>query len=140
MERGRSVRRSVTRRTHLMRSRRLGTSDLELSVIGFGAWEAGGGSEWGEAPPDDQVVGAIRAVFDAGIDWIDTAEGYGKGRSEELVGQAVAGRRDDVLIATKVAPSPEGSGFRPEQVRSACTASLGRLRTDRIDLYQLHWP
>jgi len=123
-----------------MRSRRLGTSDLELSVIGFGAWEAGGGSEWGEAPPDAQVVGAIRAVFEAGIGWIDTAEGYGKGRSEELVGEAVAGRRDDVLIATKVAPSPEGSGFRPEQIRSACTASLGRLRTDRIDLYQLHWP
>jgi len=111
-----------------------------MSVIGFGAWEAGGGSEWGQAPPEDQIVGAIAAIFDAGIDWIDTAEVYGKGRSEELVATAVGGRRDEILILSKVAPSPEGSGFRPEQVRQACEQSLRRLRTDRLDLYQLHWP
>ncbi|RPJ14971.1 MAG: aldo/keto reductase, partial [Actinobacteria bacterium] len=81
-----------------------------------------------------------RSVFDCGIDWIDTAEVYGRGRSEELVGKAVAGRRDEVRLASKVAPVPEGSGFRAEQVRAACEGSLRRLGTEHLDLYQLHWP
>ncbi len=123
-----------------MRTRRLGSQGPELSVVGFGAWEAGGGAEWGEAPPDEQILEAMRAALDSGMDWIDTAEVYGSGRSEKLVGRAIAGRRDDVLIATKVGPRPEGSGFRPEEVRRACTGSLGRLGIDHVDLYQLHWP
>lgn len=123
-----------------MRERRLGSQGPELSVIGFGAWEAGGGSEWGRPPPEGQVLNAIRSVFDCGIDWIDTAEVYGRGRSEELVGKAVAGRRDEVRLASKVAPVPEGSGFRAEQVRAACEGSLRRLGTEHLDLYQLHWP
>jgi aryl-alcohol dehydrogenase-like predicted oxidoreductase len=86
------------------------------------------------------VIDAIGSALDAGIDWIDTAEVYGDGVSETLVGRAIADRRDAVTLATKVAPAPEGSGFRPEQVRAACDASLARLGTDRIDLYQLHWP
>jgi aryl-alcohol dehydrogenase-like predicted oxidoreductase len=108
-------------------------------VIGFGAWEAGG-ADWGPNAADDAVIDAIRGGLDAGIDWIDTAEVYGQGVSETLVGRAVADRRDTVTLATKVAPAPEGTGFRPEQVRAACEASLTRLGTDRIDLYQLHWP
>ena len=123
-----------------MRRRRLGSRGPELSAVGFGAWEAGGGSEWGRSPPEEQVLEAIRTVFETGIDWIDTAEVYGRGRSEELVARAIAGRRDEVMIATKVAPRPEGSGFRAAQVRSACEGSLRRLGTDRVDLYQLHWP
>jgi len=123
-----------------MKSRKLGSEGPEISVIGFGAWEAGGGAEWGAAPPDERVIEAIRAGLDAGITWIDTAEVYGAGHSEELVGQAVAGRRDQTMIFTKVAPNEGGSGFRPEQVRHACEASLKRLGTDWIDLYQLHWP
>jgi aryl-alcohol dehydrogenase-like predicted oxidoreductase len=123
-----------------MRVRKLGSQGPELSVIGFGAWEAGGGSEWGPPPPEDQVLNAIRSVFDCGIDWIDTAEVYGRGRSEELVGKAVAGRRDEVRLASKVAPAPAGSGFRAEQVRAACEGSLRRLGTEHLDLYQLHWP
>jgi aryl-alcohol dehydrogenase-like predicted oxidoreductase len=107
--------------------------------VGFGAWEAGG-SEWGEEPPEEQTLEAIRAVFDTGIDWIDTAEVYGPRRSEELVGRAISGRRDELLVASKVAPSPQGSGFRPKEVRRACTGSLGRLGIDHLDLYQLHWP
>jgi aryl-alcohol dehydrogenase-like predicted oxidoreductase len=110
-----------------------------MSVIGYGAWEAGG-ADWGPNESEDVVIEAMRAALDAGIDWIDTAEVYGKGVSESLVGRAVAGRREDVLIASKVGPAPEGSGFRPEEVRAACHASLTRLATDRIDLYQLHWP
>ena len=122
-----------------MRTRRLGSSGPEISVIGYGAWEAGG-ADWGPNVSEDSVIEAIHAAMDAGIDWIDTAEVYGDGVSETLVGRAVAGRRDEVQIATKVGPAPEGSGFRPAQVRAACEASLRRLGTDRIDLYQLHWP
>ncbi len=122
-----------------MRTRKLGSSGPEMSVIGYGAWEAGG-DDWGPNDSEDSVIAAIRAGLDAGIDWIDTAEVYGDGVSEGIVGRAVAGRRHEVTIATKVAPSDEGSGFRPEQVRRACDGSLGRLGIDHIDLYQLHWP
>ena len=122
-----------------MRMRRLGQHGPELSTIGFGAWEAGKGADWGAPPPDEQIIEAIRSTLDAGINWIDTAEVYGDGTSEELVGRAVAGRRDEVLLATKVAPEPEGTGFRPEQVAEACRGSLRRLGIEHIDLYQLHW-
>jgi aryl-alcohol dehydrogenase-like predicted oxidoreductase len=122
-----------------MRTQRLGSAGPELTVIGFGAWEAGG-AQWGTPRPEDEVVAAIRAVLDTEINWIDTAEVYGNGRSEELVARAIAGHRDDLLLASKVAPAPEGSGFRAADVRRACEASLRRLDTDRIDLYQLHWP
>jgi aryl-alcohol dehydrogenase-like predicted oxidoreductase len=122
-----------------MRRRRLGEKGPDISVIGYGAWEAGG-TAWGPNESEDIVIEAIRAGLDAGIDWIDTAEVYGDGVSERLVGRAISGRRDDLTIASKVAPTPEGSGFRPEQVAAACEGSLRRLGTDRIDLYQLHWP
>ncbi|MEP6973048.1 MAG: aldo/keto reductase, partial [Actinomycetota bacterium] len=122
-----------------MRTARLGTNGPELSIVGFGAWEAGGDA-WGANESEDAVIDAMRAGLDAGMNWIDTAEVYGKGVSETIVGQAVAGRRDQVLIASKVAPADEGSGFRPDQVQAACDASLGRLGIDVIDLYQLHWP
>jgi aryl-alcohol dehydrogenase-like predicted oxidoreductase len=122
-----------------MRTRRLGTHGPEISVIGLGAWEAGGDA-WGANPADDDVVRAFHEAFDAGITWVDTAEVYGSGESERLVGKALAGRRDDIVVASKVAPSPEGTGFAPEQVRAACDASLGRLGVDTLDLYQLHWP
>jgi aryl-alcohol dehydrogenase-like predicted oxidoreductase len=108
-------------------------------VIGYGAWEAGG-TAWGPNESEDAVVRAIRAGLDAGIDWIDTAEVYGDGVSERIVGRALRGRRDEVVLATKVAPPPEGSGFAPEMVHAACEKSLERLGTDRLDLYQLHWP
>jgi aryl-alcohol dehydrogenase-like predicted oxidoreductase len=122
-----------------MRTRRLGSRGPEVSAIGYGAWEAGGDA-WGPNESEAVVVEAIQAGLDAGIDWIDTAEVYGDGVSERLVGKAIQGRRDDVVLATKVAPQPEGSGFRSDNVRKACEGSLERLDTDRIDLYQLHWP
>jgi aryl-alcohol dehydrogenase-like predicted oxidoreductase len=112
---------------------------MEISVVGYGAWQAGGRA-WGERRPDDEVIDAMRAAVDSGQNWIDTAEVYGSGVSETLVGQAIAGRRDDVFVFTKVAPIEEGSGLRPEQIRSAVRGSLERLGIDHIDLYQLHWP
>jgi aryl-alcohol dehydrogenase-like predicted oxidoreductase len=122
-----------------MQTKRLGAHGPEISVIGFGAWEAGGDA-WGPNPSDDRVVEAMVAGLDAGISWIDTAEVYGDGKSEELVARAIEGRRDELMVATKVAPRPDGTGFRRDQVRAACEASLKRLGIDVIDLYQLHWP
>ena len=108
-------------------------------MIGLGAWEAGGDA-WGANPDDDDIVRAYHAAFDAGVTWVDTAEVYGAGVSERIVGKAIAGRRDELVVATKVAPSDGGTGFRPDEVRAACDASLERLDIDVIDLYQLHWP
>jgi aryl-alcohol dehydrogenase-like predicted oxidoreductase len=121
-----------------VRQHPLGSRGPEISVIGFGAWEAGGGV-WGPNESEQRVIDAIRAGLDAGINWIDTAEVYGDGLSERIVGRAIDGRRDGVLIATKVAPRPDGTGFRPEQVRRACRRSLERLGISHLDLYQLHW-
>lgn len=122
-----------------MRMTQLGSKGPQMSVVGFGAWEAGG-DMWGANESEDTVIGAMRAGLDAGMTWIDTAEVYGKGVSERLVGRAVTDRRDQVLVASKLGPASEGSGFRPDQVRAGCEASLGRLGIDVIDLYQLHWP
>jgi aryl-alcohol dehydrogenase-like predicted oxidoreductase len=118
-------------------TRRLGSQGPDISVIGFGAWEAGG-MAWGPNPPDDQTIEAIHTGLDAGMTWIDTAEVYGGGRSEELVGRALRGR-DDVLVFTKLAPKPAGSGFDARGVRAGAQASLKRLGRDVIDVYQLHW-
>src|SRR5919201_5405566 len=122
-----------------MQTRKLGKRGPEISVVGFGAWEAGGDA-YGPNTSDEDAVQAIRAGLDAGMTWIDTAEVYGDGHSEELVGRAVEGHREEVVIATKVAPAPYGTGFREDEVRRACEQSLQRLGTNRIDLYQLHWP
>jgi aryl-alcohol dehydrogenase-like predicted oxidoreductase len=122
-----------------VRRRELGARGPEISVVGYGAWEAGGAAG-GPNESEDVVIDAIRTGIDAGIDWIDTAEVYGDGVSETLVGRAISGRRDDVVLATKVAPQPEGSGSSPAQVRDACKKSLARLGTDRVDLFQLHRP
>ena len=110
-----------------------------MSVVGFGAWEAGG-EAYGPNESEEQVIEAVHASLDGGINWIDTAEVYGRGTSERIVGRAIEGRRDDVLIATKVAPKPTGTGHRASEVRRACEGSLERLGIERIDLYQLHWP
>ena len=109
----------------------------EISVVGYGAWEAGG-NHWGANTSEAEVVAAIHAGLDAGMTWVDTAEVYGDGVSERIVGRALAGR-DDVLVFTKVAPD-EGSGIRPEQIARAIDASLQRLGRDHVDLYQVHWP
>lgn len=122
-----------------MRTQRLGSQGPQLSVVGYGAWEAGG-TAWGANESDEAVIEAMRAAIEAGINWLDTAEVYGDGVSESLVGRAIEGRRDEVVVASKVAPRPEGSGLRPEQIATACDATLGRLGIDVLDLYQLHWP
>ena len=121
-----------------MEMRPLGTNGPQLSVVGYGAWEAGG-DEWGPNESDERVVAAIRTALDSGMNWIDTAEVYGGGTSERLVAQVLAAH-PDVMVFTKVAPAPAGTGFRADEVRAAATGSLERLGRDCIDLYQLHWP
>ena len=131
--------RTESSRVNRVKTRTLGRDGLEISVIGFGAWEAGG-DDWGPNDSEQRVIEAMHAGLDAGMNWIDTAEVYGNGVSERIVGRAVRGRRDDVLVFTKVAPSSEGSGFRPDEVAAAIRASLQRLDLEHVDLYQLHWP
>jgi aryl-alcohol dehydrogenase-like predicted oxidoreductase len=120
----------------MMRTRTLGRSGLELTVIGYGAWEAS--EHWGPVE-EEGIIQAIHAALDAGINWIDTAEVYGPHTSERIVGKALVGK-PEVLLATKVAPKPAGTGHGRDDVRKACEGSLQRLGRNVIDLYQLHWP
>jgi len=110
-----------------MKTSRLG--GREVPVIGLGTWRL-------EDAPHDQAIAALRAGLELGATHIDTAEMYGSGRVEEWVGEACAGRRDQVFLASKVMPS---NASRDGVVR-ACERSLRRLGTDRLDLYLLHWP
>jgi aryl-alcohol dehydrogenase-like predicted oxidoreductase len=124
-------------------ARRLGGSPLEVTVIGFGAW-AIGGSGWGQVEDEESVV-AIQRSIDLGVNFIDTAPIYGMGHSEEVVGKALAGRRDKVVLATKCGYVWDDAGnarrdLTPASICREVAASLKRLRTDVIDLYQVHWP
>ncbi|GBQ81674.1 aldo/keto reductase [Gluconacetobacter johannae DSM 13595] len=113
-----------------------------ISRIALGTWAIGGWM-WG-GPDDRKAIATIHEALDLGINLIDTAPVYGFGHSEEVVGQALAGRRDGVAIATKVGLDwKDGKPFRnatPARIRQEIEDSLRRLRTDRIDLYQVHWP
>jgi aryl-alcohol dehydrogenase-like predicted oxidoreductase len=125
-----------------MKLKTLGTSDLKASVIGIGTW-AIAGDYWGESD-DAESVKAIQAGIDFGINLIDTAPAYGDGYSEELVGKAIKGRRDGLIIATKVGILRDGQEFinclKPESIYKEIDNSLRRLGVDCIDLYQIHWP
>ncbi len=131
-----------------MRTRKLGYTDLELTAIALGAWAIGGGEyAFGWGPQDDaDSIATIHRALDLGINWIDTAPAYGLGRSEEIVGRAIRGRRDQVIVATKCGlvwdeGSRQISGrLRKDSVRREIDASLRRLAVERIDLYQIHWP
>lgn len=118
-----------------MQKRKLGNSSLMVSPIGVGFWGIVGGDYWG-AQDETDTVGAVEAALDAGINFFDTAEGYGDGYSEEMLGRALKGRRNEAVIATKVS----AGNLAPEAIRAACERSLKRLQTDTIDLYQVHWP
>lgn len=131
-----------------MQKRKLGWTDLELSVIGLGTWAAGGGNwKFGWGPQDDEdTIKTIHEALDCGINWIDTAAVYGLGHSETVVGKAVKGIRDKVIIATKCERQWKADGseifgvLKKKEIKRECEDSLLRLSTDRIDLYQIHWP
>jgi aryl-alcohol dehydrogenase-like predicted oxidoreductase len=124
-----------------MRYRRLGNSDLEVSVLGLGTTGWGAHREFGDVDAD----GAARQVamaLDAGVNLFDTAETYGNGRCEEMIGEALGPRRDEAVIATKtffgIGGEPDGIGLTGRNIRYSCEGSLRRLGTDRIDLLQMH--
>ena len=127
-----------------MKTRRLGRTGLQVSEVGFGCW-AIGGSSYG--PTDDgESLRALSFAFDQGINFFDTADTYGEGHSESLIGEVFkeSSKRLKAVIATKVGFDFYHGGtkknFDPDYIRFACTESLKRLRTDYIDLYQLHNP
>ena len=118
-----------------MKFRKLGQSDLNCSVIGLGTWGMAG-SFWGKVD-DDQSIATIRAGLEAGINLIDTAPVYGDGHSEEVVGRALEGlKREDIVLATKCGRFT----CETEKIRQELETSLKRLKTDYIDLYQVHGP
>ena len=126
--------------------RKLGKTDLNVSVIGFGAWGIGGAPFW-KAESDAISERAILRAFDLGITLFDTAPVYGFGHSEKLLGKVLKSKRDDVIIASKCGLRWEKehvSGIRrncsKESIKKEIDWSLKRLQTDLIDLYQIHWP
>ncbi len=124
--------------------RRLGETDMIVSVVALGTW-AMGKYGWGDDVHDEDSIAAIQRAIDLGINLIDTADVYGFGHAEEIVGRAIAGRRDEVFIATKggLRWNDAGEIWRDssrEHLLAACDASLQRLGVDCIDLYQIHWP
>jgi aryl-alcohol dehydrogenase-like predicted oxidoreductase len=134
-----------------MEKRVLGKSGIKVSPMGLGCWAIGGpfyldGKIDGYGKTDDkESIRAIHAALELGIDFIDTADAYGIGHSENLIGEALEGRRNQVVLATKfgfvgneATKTLNGYNLSPDYIERACDASLRRLRTDYIDLYQLH--
>ena len=125
-----------------MRTKQLGKSDLQVSVVALGTWPMGG-TTYGHVD-DSESIATIQAALDAGINLIDTAPAYGDGRAETVVGNAIKGRRDQVIIATKVGvvrkPGGKWRDLTPASIRQQIEGSLRRLNVDTIDLYQIHWP
>jgi aryl-alcohol dehydrogenase-like predicted oxidoreductase len=120
-----------------MKKLQLGNSDLITSVIGLGCM---GMSEWYGPTNDEESQATIELALDMGLNFLDTADVYGNGHNETLLGRALKGVRQEVILATKFGflPNEAGLNGRPEYVKQACDASLARLGTDYIDLYYLH--
>jgi aryl-alcohol dehydrogenase-like predicted oxidoreductase len=132
-------------------TRSLGRSGIQVSAMGLGCWAIGGpfwrgesAVGWGEVD-DDESIRAIRRALELGINFFDTSDVYGTGHSERILGRALAGRRDQAVIATKFGNTFDedtrqitGANASPAYIRQACEASLRRLNTDTIDLYQFH--
>jgi aryl-alcohol dehydrogenase-like predicted oxidoreductase len=115
--------------------RKLGRSDLQVSILGVGTWQFGGGDYWGAQSQQD-VDDVVHKALDDGINFFDTAEMYNNGASETSLGLALKGRRSQAIIGSKVTPA----NAAPERLRNSCEQSLKRLGTDTIDVYMLHWP
>jgi myo-inositol catabolism protein IolS len=118
-----------------MKTNKLGRTDIDISAVCLGCWGFSNDFMWPDQAERDSI-NTIHAALDQGINFLDTAEAYGNGYSEEVVGKALKGRRQDAVVASKAG----GDHLAPDQLIQACEASLRRLDTDYIDLYQIHWP
>jgi aryl-alcohol dehydrogenase-like predicted oxidoreductase len=129
-----------------LRTTTLGSTGLEITRVGFGAWAVGGGGERGWGPQaDDESIAAIHRALELGVNWIDTAAAYGFGRSERVVGQALAAVDERPYLFTKASLLDDGTRhirhvLKRDSILREAEASLQRLGVDAIDLYQIHWP
>jgi aryl-alcohol dehydrogenase-like predicted oxidoreductase len=130
-----------------LRTAELGNTGMEITRVGFGAWAIGGGKwQFGWGPQDDDAsIETIQRALDLGVNWIDTAAAYGLGRSEEVVGRAIAGLDNRPYVFTKASlvPGPGGrvvNNLKRDSILREAEGSLARLGVDAIDLYQIHWP
>jgi aryl-alcohol dehydrogenase-like predicted oxidoreductase len=130
-----------------LRTTELGNTGMEITRVGFGAWAIGGGGwEFGWGAQDDEAsIETIHRALEKGVNWIDTAAVYGLGRSEEVVGRALAGLANRPYVFTKASrvSGPAGrivDSLKRESILREAEASLARLGIDAIDLYQIHWP
>jgi aryl-alcohol dehydrogenase-like predicted oxidoreductase len=120
-------------------SRALGRTDVSVSRVGLGGFELGGGEEL----TLDEAGAALGAALAAGVSWLDTAEAYLDTANESFIGELLKRMGlggEELMISSKLLPGPDGSGFRPDEVRRGCEASLARLGRDRLDIYLLHEP
>ena len=118
----------------------LGKTGLNVSSVGIGCWQMASDGSWGSDTNDKQSIETIHKAQEIGVNLLDTAASYGNGHSEEVIGKAIQGRRSNFIIASKVKPEVEEydiEGAR-RQIIEICEASLNRLQTDYIDVYQLH--
>jgi aryl-alcohol dehydrogenase-like predicted oxidoreductase len=129
-----------------LRTSALGSTGLEITRVGFGAWALGGGGDrgWG-TQDDDESMAAIHRALELGVNWIDTAAAYGFGRSERVVGRALAGMTGRPYVFTKASLLDDGTGhvrhvLKRDSILREAEGSLRRLGVDVIDLYQIHWP
>ena len=115
---------------------RLGKTDIEISKITFGCWAIGAGKEWGESLEDRIYSETIMTAYDGGINFYDTAMGYGGGHSEEVLGKTIKNIRDRIVISSKCSTP----GLTKDKARTSIETSLSRLKTDYIDVFFVHWP
>ncbi|MGA2065781.1 MAG: aldo/keto reductase [Thermoguttaceae bacterium] len=119
-----------------MKYRRLGCTDLEVSTVCMGCWSISTKDFFWDGQAREDSIRAIHGSLEAGVNFFDTAPAYGNGESEEILGEALQGRRAKCVVATKVPPGD----LEPAKLRASCEASLRALQTDYVDLYQVHWP
>lgn len=127
-----------------MEKRKIGNTDLEASVVGFGCWPLSGAKDWTNATDKDSIE-AVETAIDCGVNFFDVAPVYGLGHAEEILGKALKGKRDSAIIASKCGlvwdeNNKVSHSLTRESIKKEIEDSLRRLKTDYIDLYQIHWP
>jgi len=122
-----------------MKRRELGSTGIQVSEVGFGAWQLGNARDW-SAMTTEEAIGLVHQAVELGCNFFDTAPNYGGGASQQILGQALRGRRDQVVLNTKFGHHADGTDFSPQRLRPSVEASLRALQTDFLDGVLLHNP